>query len=52
MDEYYVAHIGEDKYMDDSYAHGLMSSNTWIYILGIFCEDELHVSRVVTASFP
>jgi hypothetical protein len=22
-----------------------MSSNKWIYILGIFCEDELHVSK-------
>jgi hypothetical protein len=23
MDEYYMAHIGEDQYMDDSYAHWL-----------------------------
>jgi hypothetical protein len=23
MDEYYMAHIGEDKYMDDLYAHWL-----------------------------
>jgi hypothetical protein len=22
-----------------------MSSNKWTYILGIFCEDELHVSK-------
>jgi hypothetical protein len=45
MDEYYMTHIGEDKYMDDPYAHWLMSSNEWIYIMGIFCEDELHVSK-------
>jgi hypothetical protein len=36
MNEYYLAHIGKDKYMNDSYAHWLMSSNKWIYILGIF----------------
>jgi hypothetical protein len=23
MDEYYMVHIGEDKYMDDPYAHWL-----------------------------
>jgi hypothetical protein len=23
LDEYYMAHIGEDKYMDDPYAHWL-----------------------------
>jgi hypothetical protein len=40
-----MAHIGEDKYMDDPYAHWLMSSNKWIYILGIFFEDELRVSK-------
>jgi hypothetical protein len=45
LDEYYMAHIGEDKYMNDPYAHWLMSSNEWIYILEIFCEDELHVSK-------
>jgi hypothetical protein len=27
------------------YAHWLMSSNKWTYILGIFCEDEIHVSK-------
>jgi hypothetical protein len=45
IDEYYMAHIGKDKYMDNPYAHWLMSSIKWIYILGIFCEDELHVSK-------
>jgi hypothetical protein len=45
MNEYYLAHIGKDKYMNDSYAHWLMSSNKWIYILGIFWEDKLHVSK-------
>jgi hypothetical protein len=45
MNEYYMAHIGEDKCMNDSYAHWLMSSNKWIYILGIFWEDKLHVSK-------
>jgi hypothetical protein len=40
-----MAHIGKDKYMDNPYAHWLMSSIKWIYILGIFCEDELHVSK-------
>jgi hypothetical protein len=44
MNEYYMAHIREDRYIDYPYAHWLMSSNEWIYILGIFCEDELHVS--------
>jgi hypothetical protein len=29
----------------DPYANWLMSSNKWIYILEIFCEDELHVSK-------
>jgi hypothetical protein len=45
MNEYYMAHIGEDKCMDDPHAHWLMSSNKWIYILGMFCEDELQVSK-------
>jgi hypothetical protein len=27
------------------YAQRLMSSNKWTYILGIFCEDEIHVSK-------
>jgi hypothetical protein len=27
------------------YAHWLMSSNKWTYILGIFCEDEIRVSK-------
>jgi hypothetical protein len=45
MNEYYMAHIGEDKCMDDPQAHWLMSSNKWNYILGMFCEDELHVSK-------
>jgi hypothetical protein len=27
------------------YAHWLMSSNKWTYILGIFCEDEIDVSK-------
>jgi hypothetical protein len=27
------------------YAHWSMSSNKWIYILGIYCEDKLHVSK-------
>jgi hypothetical protein len=33
------------KQVCDPYANWLMSSNNWIYILGIFCEDELHVSK-------
>jgi hypothetical protein len=45
MNEYYMAHIGEDKCMDASYAHWLMSNNRWIYILGMFCEVALHVSK-------
>jgi hypothetical protein len=45
MNEYYMAHIGEDKCMDDPYAHWLRSINKWIYVLGMFCEDELHVSK-------
>jgi hypothetical protein len=27
------------------YAKWLMSSNKWTYILEIFCEDEIHVSK-------
>jgi hypothetical protein len=27
------------------YAHWLMTSNKWIYISGIFCEDEIHVFK-------
>jgi hypothetical protein len=27
------------------HAQRLMSSNKWTYILGIFCEDEIHVSK-------
>jgi hypothetical protein len=45
MDEYYLVHIGKDKNMNDPHAHWLMSSNKWIYILRIFCEDELHISK-------
>jgi hypothetical protein len=45
LDEYYMAHIGEDKYVIDPYANWLMSSNECIYILEIFHEDELHVSK-------
>jgi hypothetical protein len=27
------------------YAQRLMSSNKWTYILGMFCEDEIHDSK-------
>jgi hypothetical protein len=27
------------------YAHWLMSINKWTYILEIFCEDRIHVSK-------
>jgi hypothetical protein len=33
------------KQVCDPDANWLMSSNKGIYILGIFCEDELHVSK-------
>jgi hypothetical protein len=45
MVEYYMAHIGKDKYMDDPYTLWLMSRDKCIYILGIVCEDGLHVSK-------
>jgi hypothetical protein len=36
----------EDKFaVNDPYAHWLMSINECIYMLEIFCEDELHVSK-------
>jgi hypothetical protein len=40
-----MAHIGKDKYMDDPYTLWLMSRDKCIYILGIVCEDGLHVSK-------
>jgi hypothetical protein len=33
------------KQVCDPCTNWLMSSNEWVYILGIFYEDELHVSK-------
>jgi hypothetical protein len=35
----------ENKQVCDSYANWLISNNKWIYLLGIFCKDELLVSK-------
>jgi hypothetical protein len=44
MDIIWITMI-KGKQVCDLYANWLISSNKGIYILGIFCEDELHVSK-------